>query len=120
MIAVWHLKDDVTREQRMAVTWIVSDDDLIPVVKAWKASAYEKVAEVASDDLEVAWHLTNNIESSWSMEPDPKVTVMAPLHVINGETYGRKSSAVGDVFVQDDVAYVVAAVGMKRLPLDGA
>jgi len=74
------------------------------------------VAEIASDDLEFAWRWTNNVDTSWSMEPHASVTVTAPLHVFEGKTYGRKSSEVGDIFVRNGVRYVVAMVGMRILP----
>jgi hypothetical protein len=110
MIEVWHLKDDVSAQVRLAINWI-ADDDLPEVQKIWDDGHYEKVAEVATDDREVAWILTNNINTSWSLEPDPRVTVFAPLHVINGKTYGHKSSSVGDILVENGVRYVVAPIG---------
>jgi hypothetical protein len=122
MIEVFHLRHDLTREQRLSVTICFDEDDVgearhdAAVTALWLAGGYEKVATVDTDDLEVAWALTNNVHTSWSMEPDAKVTVTALLPVINGQTYGRKSSEVGDVFVLNGVRHVVASIGFRKLP----
>jgi hypothetical protein len=88
------------------------------------------VAEVLTDSLESAYHMTQNLNGSWSKtrlvfddndrlvkNPDfhPEVQVMAPLHVVNGREYGLRSSMMGDVMVKNGKKYRVAMVGFKEV-----
>ena len=87
------------------------------------------VAEVLTDILESAYHMTQNLNGSWSKtrlmfvsdrlvkNPDfhPEVQVMAPLHVRNGREYGLRSSMMGDIMVKDGKKYRVAMVGFKEV-----
>ena len=83
------------------------------------------VANVDTDNLELAWRLTNNIKGSWSHaevvdgveNPDysPLVEVVEPLMVKNGKTYGHRSSMVGDVFVTDSGSFKVAIFGFDKV-----
>lgn len=116
MIEVYHIRYDVSGEQRREVTWVQDDASHDAAVLAlWNATGYQQVAVVDTDDLEVAWALTNNIHTSWSMEPDRRVRVTAPLPVIDGETYGHKSSEVGDVFVLNGARHIAASCGFRKL-----
>jgi hypothetical protein len=80
--------------------------------------------------LERAFRLTQNLEGSRSRGPtldngkgfmvdnpdhDPAVTVLAPLPVIDGQTYGLRSSMMGDVFEVGGTRYRVAAMGFTPL-----
>ena len=68
------------------------------------------VAEVNLDDnlsdieaLEEAYRLTQNYKGSWSIKDgnpdnDDRLKVMAPLHNIDGQTFGLRSSMIGDTF----------------------
>ena len=53
--------------------------------------------------LDYAFRWTQNLEGSWSRPENPdhndRVTVVAPLPVRNGKTYGLRSSMVGDLFI---------------------
>ena len=82
-------------------------------------TGYELVATVEGSDLERAYWLTNNIDSSWSLSPAPGVTVLGTLPVRGGKTYGYRSSMVGDVFQVDGPAFVVASFGFEPLPVAG-
>lgn len=88
------------------------------------------VAEVMTDYLETAYHMTQNINGSWSKtrmvfdENDrlvenadfhPEVQVMAPLHVHNGREYGLRSTMVNDTLVRDGVKYRVAVFGFNQI-----
>lgn len=87
------------------------------------------VAEVLTDNLETAYHMTQNLNGSWSKtrlmfvedrlvkNPDfhPEVQVMAPLHVRNGREYGLRSTSVNDTMVKDGKKYRVAMVGFKEV-----
>lgn len=87
------------------------------------------VAEVMTDNLETAYHMTQNLNGSWSKtrlmfvedrlvkNPDfhPEVQVMAPLHVRNGREYGLRSTMVNDTMVKDGKKYRVAMFGFKEV-----
>lgn len=62
-----------------------------------------KVAEVATDDLDEAFRLTNHIDSNWCRNKG--VTCLVP---------GR-STSVGDVMEKDGVRYLVASMGFTKL-----
>lgn len=76
--------------------------------------------------LECGYLWTQNIEGSWSRGPTvggrpngdyrPTVTVRTALPVVDGRTYGLRSSSVGDVFMIDGKAFVVAGMGFEPLP----
>lgn len=87
------------------------------------------VAEVMTDNLETAYHMTQNLKGSWSKtrlmfvedrlveNPDfhPEVQVMAPLHVRDGREYGLRSTSVNDTMVKDGKKYRVAVFGFKEV-----
>lgn len=87
------------------------------------------VAEVLTDSLETAYHMTQNLNGSWSKtrlvfendrlvkNPDfhPEVQVMAPLHVVNGREYGLRSTMVNDIMVKDGKKYRVAMFGFEEV-----
>jgi hypothetical protein len=83
----------------------------------WEEGLYTKVATIEGWDLERAWRVTNNINSSWSVEPLPGVNVegLGYHFVRDGNKVGYRSSMVGDVFVVDGEPWVVAMVGFERL-----
>jgi hypothetical protein len=75
--------------------------------------------------LETAWRRTNNINGSWSRGPSfedgstnhdfhESVTVHAPLPVHKGQTYGLRSSMVGDVFEVAGRRFRVAMMGFTE------
>lgn len=119
MIEVYHLKMDTRQvidgDDHFVLTTGFERKRQLEVAKAAWDQHYEKVAEVMTDSPNLAYRLTQNIDTSWSMEPDHRVSLKAPLHVVDGKTYGRKSSSVGDVFVRDGQAFLVSAVGFQEI-----
>ena len=65
---------------------------------------YIAVAEVATDNLDAAYRDTNHIDCAW--QQNEAVTALAQE---------ARSSSVGDVFIHDGTAYVVASFGFERL-----
>lgn len=81
------------------------------VLEADKANIYEKVAILnvpknidIEDALERAFNDSQNLQDSWHLNPNVDTANTA------------RSSSVGDVFVCDDKAYVVAGSGFKQIP----
>lgn len=70
------------------------------------------VARVSTAGLDIfqateyAYRWTNNIDGSWSMkigeDANDDVEVIAPLINHKGQTYGLRSTSVGDVLLVDD------------------
>ena len=81
------------------------------------------------DLLDEAYYMTQNLQGSWSKGPEitwdgqtmrngdyrPEVTVMAPLPVHGGKTYGLRSTSVGDLIEVEGVTYKVAPCGFTKL-----
>jgi hypothetical protein len=74
--------------------------------------------------LDYAYFRTQNIEGSWSRgavfedgehngDFSKDTTVIAPLHVYQGKTFGLRSSMVGDRFTLGHMTYEVAPIGFK-------
>jgi hypothetical protein len=82
-----------------------------------------------TDALEYAYRRTQNIEGSWSKGPtiewdgethdngdySEDITVMQPLHVSEGKTYGLRSTSVGDHILFGTVKYRVDSFGFSEL-----
>ena len=111
-------------------TWSAEDEFTVLVHGAAVLNnPQELVAEVMTDSLEEAYRMTQNINGSWSKprvmfeydllveNPDfhPEVQVMAPLHVVDGRTYGLRSTMMGDIMEKDGVKYQVDFVGFKQV-----
>ena len=88
------------------------------------------VAEVLTESLETAYHMTQNFNGSWSrsrllfgannqlVENEdfrPEVWVKAPLHVVDGREYGLRSTMMHDTMVKDGVKYRVAMFGFEQV-----
>ena len=67
-----------------------------------------KVAEVETNELEVAFRLTNSIDSYWVETAPSNVKVM-------NDEFGHRSTSVGDLMEKDGVYYIVASVGYQVL-----
>jgi hypothetical protein len=69
--------------------------------------------------LEYAYRYTNNVDGSWSMkigsDANDDVTVLASLPVVNGRTYGLRSTSMFDRMVVNGKTYKVAMVGFKEV-----
>lgn len=115
MIEVYHLKrpEEPGQDYFELVSGFNRAAQHIAAGRAWDAGQYEKVARVDTDDLETAYHVTNNVTRSWSLEPDPIVTVLPGTH----GPRGLRSSMVGDIFVRDGEAFVVAFAGFQSIDL---
>jgi hypothetical protein len=82
-----------------------------------------------SDALEYAYRRTQNIEGSWSKGPtiewdgethdngdySEDIQVVAPLHEKDGQTYGLRSTSVGDHILFGTVKYKVDSFGFSEL-----
>ena len=84
------------------------------------------------DALERAWRLIQNIGGSWSRGPklidgspngdfSPEIEVVAPLIVRDGQTFGLRSSMVGDVFeIDGGDRYRVEGFGFAKIVRENA
>lgn len=75
--------------------------------------------EDIDEALEYAYRYTNNVDGSWSMktgsDANNDVTVLAPLPVANGRTYGLRSTSMFDRMVLNGKTYKVSMVGFTEL-----
>lgn len=75
--------------------------------------------EDVNEALEYAYRYTNNIDGSWSMkigsDANDDVTVLAPLHIIEGRTYGLRSTSMFDRMVLNGKTYKVDMFGFKEV-----
>ena len=76
-------------------------------------------AKTTIDKLEFAYRWTQNIMDSWSLkgpgDSNDKVTVVGELPVVDGKTYGLRSTSVGDQMLVGTEKYVVAPMGFTTL-----
>jgi hypothetical protein len=93
LISVWHL--DNSRDAGWAET-----------PAAWPVG-YTKVAEIAADDLEDAFRMTNSIDRPWWQ--------VADVALMTGGRVGARSSSVGDVFEIEGVANRIASDGFEEV-----
>ena len=95
--------------------------------KDFETNAFVRVAVVdapmndVNEALEYAYRYTNNVDGSWSLkigsDANDNVEVVGELPVVDGKTYGLRSSMMFDRFyVQGDDAYEVAMMGFDKLP----
>jgi hypothetical protein len=118
MIKVYHITHDIDQDAYCAVAVGYHDEvkHLIAVNAAWNDGLYVLVAIVDTTDFDFAYRVTNNIDSSWSMQPDTRVTVKQPLSSRNGQTVGHRSTSIGDVLVQEGKRNVVSLFGFTEVP----
>ena len=67
------------------------------------------VADVDTDDLNVAYQLTNNIEDSWC--DNKGVTISEVVRQLGG----ARSTSMGDVMFHDGKWYMVASIGFTLM-----
>jgi hypothetical protein len=135
-ITVFHLSRDLNRDERLSVTnpeisdWQermdngtylqdVSEARIAAARALFAANKYFEAATVETDDLEVAFRLTNSIDNFWSLEPDSRVTPAGlGYREIFGKRYGYKSSEVGDIFRNDATGetFVCDTFGFAPIP----
>lgn len=69
--------------------------------------------------LEYAYRYTNNVDGSWSMkigsDANDDVTVLAELPVVNGRTFGLRSTSMFDRLVLNGKTYKVSMIGFKEV-----
>jgi len=69
--------------------------------------------------LEYAYRWTQNIMDSWSLKMDQDgnddVTVVGELPVVDGQTYGLRSTSMGDQMLLGTTKYKVAMVGFEEI-----
>lgn len=107
MIQVYMMKSEFTRGDYGMIGYKEGKVLAIKACLAIDANAYEYVGDVDSNDLEKAWELTNSFDFPWYTDPK--------IHNFKGmkEAAGRcRSAMVGDIYVMDDVAYIVAPFGV--------
>lgn len=66
----------------------------------------EKVADVDTDSLDVAYTLTNSLEDSWTKN---KKVIAACSEL--------RSTSMGDVLIRENIAYMVATSGFKKITI---
>ncbi len=89
--------------------WHVRDIFLGEVAFGWGRlgmfpDEFAEVAQLEADSLNAAFAASQNLEDSWLKNP----TVVS-----NRE--GCRSTSVGDVIVEDGIAYLVERVGFRKL-----
>ena len=84
--------------------------DFFTVPDTVDLAEYDLVARVEADELEDAYRLTNNIDWSWT--ENPEVLWHKPL---SKERAGIRSTSVGDVICTAEGLFVVDRVGFKEL-----
>jgi len=76
--------------------------------------------------LEYAYRWTNNVMGSWSIKEkmlgdqkngdfNPNVEVLGELPVVDGKTYGMRSTSMGDQMLIGTRKYKVAMMGFEEL-----
>ena len=107
MITVYHADDSITRDS----SFFRENGNIYNSASAllnFAEGNYTKVAEVDIDDLDIAWELTNSIESPWY----ELMRMTGAGNVFDGP---HRSSMVGDIFQIDGDLYIVAPVGFVEL-----
>ena len=86
---------------------IATRGDVEQAKKAWREGHYKAVAIITDhhrEELESAFHLTQNIEHGW--EQNPGVYALTPHN---------RSTSVGDIVEIDGMLHLVAGVGFVEL-----
>ena len=82
--------------------------------------AFVEVGDRVGDEaLEYAYRWTQNIMDSWSMkmpeDGNDDVTVVGELPVHDGQTYGLRSTSMGDQMLMGTTKYKVSMVGFEEI-----
>ena len=74
--------------------------------------------------LEYAYRWTQNIMDSWSkkgaQDGNDWVEVVAPLHLVDGKTWGLRSTSMNDEMIIEGTTYLVGAHGFEQKEVDFA
>lgn len=98
MITVYHLDYSKLSDEEQLHVRIFPDSAAMN--RLFELGKYTKVAEVDSDNLELAFELTNHIDRSWTENKNVKSLVDNP-----------RSTSVGDMMELDGRRYMVDSVG---------
>ena len=83
------------------------------------ALVHTKEGMTTTEKLEYAYRWTQNIMDSWSLkmpqDGNDDVTVMGELPVVDGETYGLRSTSMGDQMLLGTTKYKVAMCGFEEI-----
>jgi hypothetical protein len=75
------------------------DRQVAAATMLYRTGQYTPVATIATTDIDLAYTLTNNIDTSWAGEPDARVMVLDSTNLIrHGDSVGCASSSIGDLF----------------------
>ena len=106
------MKVTVQHINQNEITGAVEGFTDVAEVNAWHTDDVDEA-------LEYAYRYTNNVDGSWSMkigaDANDDVTVLAPLPVVNGRTYGLRSTSMFDRMVVNGKTYKVAMVGFTEM-----
>lgn len=72
-----------------------------------KKGLYQKVADVFTDNLDVAFEKTNHIDKSWQENEE-----------VNAVVSKARSTSVGDLMVRDEEVFVVSSIGFEKMPVE--
>jgi hypothetical protein len=84
---------------------LMSRPKLHEVLEAFNEGKHHLVAEVQTDNLEIAYQQTNHITRPWYQNPD----------VTDHSSQRGRSTSIGDVLEHDGEMWLVAPVGFERL-----
>lgn len=110
MITVYHVdfntteQIDLTLNLYYKLTYRPSTQE---VNEGIEKGCYKKVAEVNTTNLDSAYELTNNIDTSWDQNFG-----VTPVKI------GNRSTSVGDLFLCNDDLYLVDRMGFIQLPVE--
>ncbi len=111
MIKAYFMKRSYVHQPYIMIGYAEEEERLPELMQdALEANAYEYVATVKEDDLDLAWNMTNSIDCPWyEYEGVLNFKGMA-------EAEGRcRSAMVGDIYVLNGKAYVIAPVGFNQI-----
>ncbi|RYD40753.1 MAG: hypothetical protein EOP83_34845 [Verrucomicrobiaceae bacterium] len=85
----------------------------------YASKVYVPVARIDSFDKNLAYRLTNNIDTSWAGEPDARVTVLGNNLIVRGSDIGCASTSIGDLMRNNETGeyFLVASDGFLSLGL---
>lgn len=75
----------------------------------YNKNCYNKVAEISTDDVDLAYELSQSTNSTWTNNPQVAWTSDAKL----------RSTSVGDIIIIDNIQYLCKNVGWSRVEVVG-
>lgn len=120
MITIMHMPYDLDKDRRFSLVtpYRYEAERARLALELLQEGVYEAVARVDTQNLDEAYMLTQNggQSESWSRFPPKKVQPLGQGYVeMNGRKLGYKSSEVGDVFIREGEAFVVAVFGFEKI-----